>query len=130
MSKHRRNIATDPPAVYGSAKYLDQVVAVISDRYRVEVSLTPAAAAELARILVQYGSAVRTEKAPAPSPSQKYDPDLWHDVGLAVNTGVNKAAAAARPVGRGMSPATVSRYLAPSGRRRRTATLVMVGDDQ
>lgn len=127
MSKHRQHVDTEPPAVYGSAAHLDQVVAVTGEHERVEISMTPAAAVELARVLVQYGSAIRQDKAPAPAPSQRYDPDLWHDIGMALNATVMRAS-----TGQPRS----SRYVAPrapteSGRRRNgTAPLVIVGTDR
>lgn len=124
MSKHRQRTATAPPQVYGSATHLDQVVAVVSEHDRVEISMTPEAAVELARIMVQYGSAVRQGHI---SPTGKYDPALWHDVGLTANTGVLRATTG-RP--------RTSRYVGPqdptaTGRRRNgRAPLVIVGADQ
>jgi hypothetical protein len=128
LSNHRQDVETEIPAIYGSSAHADQVVAVEAAHDHLQLSLTPAAAVELARILVQYGSAVRTGQAPAPAPSRHYDPALWHDVGLSLNVGVLRATTT--------RPATVSRYVAarrPSatGRRRNgRAPLTIVGADQ
>lgn len=128
MSNHRQDVETEIPAIYGSRDHVDQVVAVEAAHDHIQLSLTPAAAVELARILVQYGSAVRTGQAPAPAPSQHYDPALWHDVGLSLNVGVLRATSE--------RPAMTSRYVAPrdpaaTGRRRKgAAPLTIVGGDQ
>jgi hypothetical protein len=127
LSNHRQDVETEIPAIYGSRAHTDQVVAVEAAHDHIQLSLTPAAAVELARVLVQYGSAVRTGQAPAPAPSQHYDPALWHDVGLSLNVGVLRAAT---------GPAKRSRYVAPrnpsaTGRRRNgRAPLTIVGGDQ
>lgn len=127
MSNHRQDVETEIPAIYGSRDHVDQVVAVEAAHDHIQLSVTPAAAVEIARILVQYGSAVRTGQAPAPAPSQHYDPALWHDVGLALNVGVLRATTT-RPA--------ISRYVAPrpassTGRRRKgAAPLTIVGGDQ
>jgi hypothetical protein len=128
LSNHRQDVETEIPAIYGSHAHTDQVVAVEAAHDHLQLSLTPAAAIELARVLVQYGSAVRTGQAPAPAPSQHYDPALWHDVGLALNVGVLRTTSD--------RPAMASRYVAPrnpaaTGRRRNgRAPLTIVGGAQ
>lgn len=123
MSSHRQHVNATPPAVLASRNHVDQVAAVEAAHDHVQLSLTPAAATELARILVQYGSAVRTSTAT--SPSNNYDAALWHDIGLLVDTGASQA-----------TTTPVSRYVAPrdpesTGRRRNgRAPLTVVGSDQ
>lgn len=107
--------STPLPAIFGSPEHRDQVVAVEVEHDHVQLSLTPEAAVELARIVVQYGSAIRLGQIPAPS-SARHDQQLWRDVGLALNVGVLQATASGSP--------TASRYVAPRppeavGRRRR-----------
>lgn len=125
MSKHRDNtVAQDLPQVFVAGDHTDQVVAVEADTNDlVHLSITPAAALELARVLVQYGSATRHGHV---TPTGSYDPGLWHDVGLSLNS------AALR-----VETAPVSRYIAPrpphaAGRRRRTdaAPLTVVRADR
>lgn len=117
MSKHRKHANTETPVAFGSETWRDQVVAVEAAPDTIHLTVTPEAAVELARVLVQYGSAVRTEKAPALSTSQQYDPALWHDVGLALN------AAVVRTTPHRMARA-LSRYVAP---RRVKAPLIALG---
>lgn len=125
MSKHRDDVQIDLPAIFGSRAHVGQVVAVEAEHDHIQISVTQAAAAELARILVQYGSAVRMEKAAAPSPSSNYDPDLWHDVGLALNAAADATTAA------GVSRYVDPRHPSATGRRRKSTTpLVLVGGDQ
>lgn len=125
MSNHRQPVETEIPAIYGSREHVDQVAAVEAAHDHIQLSLTPAAAAELARVLVQYGSAVRTGQTPAPSPSQQYDPALWHDVGLALHAGVLHSTSARANLG---SRYVDARHPAATGRRRKgQAPLTIVG---
>lgn len=119
MSKHRQYVETTPPAIFGSPAHRGQVVGVDTTDDHVLLSLTPEAATELARLVVQYGSTVRTNALPAPS--AHYDPALWHDVGLALHAAVLRGAP--RRV-----TAAVSRYLAP--RQRSQAPVVSIGVHQ
>lgn len=125
MSNHRQDVETEIPAIFASRQHVDQVAAVEAAPDHIQLSLTPAAAAELARVMVQYGSVVRTSQTAAPS--EQYDAELWHDVGLALQSGVTAVASRSDRVSRYVDP----RHPASTGRRRKSqAPLTIVGGAQ
>lgn len=127
MSKHRDNTArtTDQAQIFVSTEHDDQVAVVDSDTDLVHLSLTPAAAAVLAAVMVRYGSAVRLGTVTG-TPAD-YDEQLMHDIGVATQSASARAFSETR---------MVSRYVAPRaadaiGRRSSgRAPLTIVGAGQ